>query len=127
MSESQASRSRICRNLMVITDLDMAAAQQLLQLSDEDNSPTNSCTERKKEKSKNKKRKFVEYRDCDHGSRSSSSSHQVEITSKVIEEIFGKEEVEEEVLRPRKRKYRSLLSIYKEVPRLSIAGEGKVR
>ena len=72
-----------------LTELDMAAAQQLMQLTDEDS---------------NNDEKRCSKRDSD------DDQSQSEITSALIEEIFGKED--KEVYRPKKRRYRSLVSIY---------------
>ncbi|XP_034691900.1 uncharacterized protein LOC117919000 [Vitis riparia] len=78
------------------TDPEMAAAQQLMQLSGDDED--NDC--------KNKGNP--------DGEEEELEQNQSEITSAKIEEIFGREEEEEEEkqLRPRKRRYRSLVHIY---------------
>ncbi|KAL6339201.1 hypothetical protein AAG906_024352 [Vitis piasezkii] len=80
------------------TDPEMAAAQQLMQLSGDEED--NDC------KSKNKGNP--------DGEEEELEQNQSEITSAKIEEIFGREEEEEEEkqLRPRKRRYRSLVHIY---------------
>ncbi|XP_048232387.1 uncharacterized protein LOC8273687 [Ricinus communis] len=84
----------------VLTDSEMVAAQQLMQLSDEDNSSSIN------KNSSNRNRKNI-YEDEELDRRS-----QDEITSKKIEEIFGKdEELEQE--RPKKKRFRSIKSIYK--------------
>ncbi|KAJ6740693.1 hypothetical protein OIU79_000747 [Salix purpurea] len=82
------------------TDSDVAAAQQLVQLSGEDSS---SCSNKKRRKNKSESG----FEDDQESDRSS----QIEITSKMIEEIFG---IEDEVARPRKQRYRSLVSIYQQ-------------
>ena len=71
-------------------DTDMTAVQQLMQLSDEDDS-------NKKKKERNNKEIEGEV-----------DQRRSEITTAKIEEIFGKEEA----YRPKKRRYRSLVSIY---------------
>ncbi|KAK3211586.1 hypothetical protein Dsin_016292 [Dipteronia sinensis] len=92
MAESESS-GKIQKQL--VSDSDMAmAAQQLMQCSDEDISS-----------SSNGKNKISS--DDDHDQRSRDEI----IRKKKIEEIFGKEE---EVCRPKKRRYRSLVSIYRE-------------
>lgn len=78
------------------TDSDVAAAQQLVQLSGED-----SSSSKKGRKNENESG----FEDDQESDRSSQN----EITSRMIEQIFG---IEEEVARPRKRRYRSLASIY---------------
>ncbi|KAF9678758.1 hypothetical protein SADUNF_Sadunf07G0068900 [Salix dunnii] len=97
------------------TDSDVAAAQQLVQLSGEDSS---SCSNKKKRKNKSESG----FEDDQESDRSS----QTEITSKMIEEIFG---IEDEVARPRKQRYRSLVSIYQQAMdmplRISNARYGK--
>jgi len=80
------------------TDSDVAAAQQLVQLSGEDNSSSSNKKGRKNENESG-------FEDDQESDRSSQN----EITSRMIEEIFG---IEEEVARPRKKRYRSLVSIY---------------
>ena len=78
-----------------LTESDMAAAQNLMQLSEEDsNSDEKNCNKR----------------DSDDEEVDDRSQSRSEITSALIEEIFGKED--EEVYRPKKRRYRSLVSIY---------------
>ncbi|KAJ0039722.1 hypothetical protein Pint_27078 [Pistacia integerrima] len=67
------------------------AAERLMQLSGEENSSNES------EKTKKKKRKLRD---------------QNEVIWATIEEIFGKEEEEEEIFRPAKKRYRSIVSIY---------------
>ena len=79
------------------TDPEMAAAEQLMQLSGDEED--NDC------KSKNKRNPDGEEKELEQ--------NQSEITSAKIEEIFGKDEEEEEKQwRPRKRRYRSLVHIY---------------
>ncbi|KAJ9177723.1 hypothetical protein P3X46_012912 [Hevea brasiliensis] len=96
----------------VLTDSEMVAAQQLMQLSDEDNS--NSINR----KSKNKN-------NCDDNEDSFDRSSQDEITSKKkIEEIFGKEE-EFIIERPRKKRFRSLQSIYKDTKPIKVIRHGR--
>uniref|UniRef100_A0A2C9URB8 Uncharacterized protein n=1 Tax=Manihot esculenta TaxID=3983 RepID=A0A2C9URB8_MANES len=97
MSELQA----LYRINKVLTDSEMVAARQLMQLSDEDNS--NSINR------KNKKKFDYDEDDDEEYDRSS----QDEITSKKIEEIFGKEEDFIVERQARKKRFRSLQSIYK--------------
>nr|TKR78666.1 hypothetical protein D5086_0000279820 [Populus alba] len=87
-----------------LTDLDVAAALQLVRLSGEDYSNNNNNQKRRRRRRKNKNEGHFED-DEEEFDRSSQN----EITSKTIEEIFGKEE---EVARPRKKRYRSLVSVY---------------
>ncbi|KAL4644088.1 hypothetical protein ACB092_02G138400 [Castanea dentata] len=94
MAESLSSTSKT-NPQKGLTELEMAAAQKLMQLSDEDSNND--------EKNCNKRGSDDEEVDDQSQSRS-------EITSALIEEIFGKED--EEVYRPKKRRYRSLVSIY---------------
>ena len=78
-----------------LTESDMAAAQNLMQLSEEDsNSDEKNCNKR----------------DSDDEEVDDRSQSRSEITSALIEKIFGKED--EEVYRPKKKRYRSLVSIY---------------
>lgn len=88
----------------------MAAAQQLMQLSDEDS--YNSS-----------KKKRVDVDADDDGEVDQSRS---EITSAVIEELFGKEEA---ACRPigKKRRYRSLVSIYTATKPMNGRFEKRVR
>jgi hypothetical protein len=89
MAESPSST---CKTIpqKVLMDTDMTAVQQLMQLSDEDNNNNN-----KKERNNKEIEGEVDQR-------------RSEITTAKIEEIFGKEEA----YRPKKRRYRSLVSIY---------------
>ncbi|KAK4585069.1 hypothetical protein RGQ29_022656 [Quercus rubra] len=87
-----------------LTELDMAAAQQLMQLSDEDS---------------NNDEKRCSKRDSD------DDQSQSEITSALIEAIFGKED--KEVYRPKKRRYRSLVSIYTTTKPVNARFQKKVR
>ncbi|KAH8507916.1 hypothetical protein H0E87_010170 [Populus deltoides] len=87
---------------MTLTDLDVAAAQQLVRLSGEDYSSNNNNQKKRRRKNKNEG-------DFEDGEEEFDRSSQNEITSKTIEENFGKEE---EVARPRKKRYRSLVSVY---------------
>ncbi|XWS44800.1 hypothetical protein CRYUN_Cryun15aG0079600 [Craigia yunnanensis] len=110
MSESKSLVK--LQRLLLMSDSDMAAAaQQLLQLSDEDNiSSSSNCnvnnTNKKKIKAKMNSKRFFE-------------QSQDEITSAKIEQIFGKEE---EILRPiKKRRYRFLESIYKETKPMKVS------
>ncbi|KAJ9170263.1 hypothetical protein P3X46_018385 [Hevea brasiliensis] len=100
-----AKLQALYRTQKVLTDSEMVAAQQLMQLSDEDNS--NSINRKNKNKNKNK---------LDHDKDKDEEfdrNSQDEITStKKIEEIFGKEE-EFIIERRRKKRMRSLESIYK--------------
>lgn len=84
----------------------MAAAQQLMQLSDEDSY------------NDNKKRRDVHADDDEEVDQSRS-----EITSTIIEEIFGKEEAR----RPKKQRYRSLVSIYTATKPINGRFEKRVR
>lgn len=86
-----------------LTDLDVAAALQLVRLSGEDYSNNNNNQKRRR------RRKNKNEGDFEDDKEEFDRSSQNEITSKTIEEIFGKEE---EVARPRKQRYRSLVSVY---------------
>ncbi|KAG8642947.1 hypothetical protein MANES_12G146500v8 [Manihot esculenta] len=103
------------RTHKVLTELEMVAAQQLMQLSDEDNS--NSINRNSKNKINN----------CDDNEEESfDRSSQDEITSKKkIEEIFGKEEEFIIIQRPKKRRFRSLQSIYEATKPLNVR-HGKI-
>ncbi|KAH0969689.1 hypothetical protein GBA52_028481 [Prunus armeniaca] len=84
-----------------MTESELAAAQQLMQLSDEDNnnnSSSSSNNSSRSNKNTNHEGEEVDQRPLIN----------VIIWAK-IEEIFGKEE---DVDRPKKRRYRSLASIY---------------
>lgn len=88
----------------------MTAAQQLMQLSDEDSYNNNS-----------KKKRDVHMTDDEDVVDQSRS----EITSALIEELFGKEDA----CRPKKRRYRSLVSIYtatKPINGRYVREEGKI-
>jgi hypothetical protein len=88
----------------------MAAAQQLMQLSDEDSYNNNNS----------KKKRDVHMTDDEEVDQSRS-----EITSALIEELFGKEDAG----RPKKRRYRSLVSIYtatKPINGRYVREEGKI-
>uniref|UniRef100_A0A2N9HRI0 Uncharacterized protein n=1 Tax=Fagus sylvatica TaxID=28930 RepID=A0A2N9HRI0_FAGSY len=89
MAESPSSTYKTIPQ-KVLMDTDMTAVQQLMQLSDEDNNNNNK-------KERNNKEIEVEV-----------DQRRSEITTAKIEEIFGKEEA----YRPKKRRYRSLVSIY---------------
>ncbi|KAI5323728.1 PREDICTED: CICLE_v10027329mg [Prunus dulcis] len=82
-----------------MTESELAAAQQLMQLSDEDNN-NNSSSSSSSSSNKNTKHE---------GEEVDQSPLINVITWAKIEEIFGKEE---DVDRPKKRRYRSLASIY---------------
>ncbi|CAB4283446.1 unnamed protein product [Prunus armeniaca] len=82
-----------------MTESELAAAQQLMQLSDEDNN-NNSSSSSSSRSNKNTKHEGEEV--------DQRPLINVIIWAK-IEEIFGKEE---DVDRPKKRRYRSLASIY---------------
>ncbi|KDP35301.1 hypothetical protein JCGZ_09460 [Jatropha curcas] len=113
MQELQAMN----RTQKFFTDMEMVAAQQLMQLSDEDNSNSNSINEKK---SKNMKKSGF---DGDIEEEFDRFISQDEITSKKIEEIFGKEEEEKISIilgRPRKKRYRSLESIYKTTKQIKV-------
>ncbi|KAJ6413489.1 hypothetical protein OIU84_006314 [Salix udensis] len=90
-----------------LTDLDVAAAQQLVRLSGEDSSSSNKKNQ--KETRRRKNRNIESDHDFEEYEVEFDRSSQNEITSKMIEYIFGKEE---EVARPRKKRYRSLASVY---------------
>ncbi|CAK7337828.1 unnamed protein product [Dovyalis caffra] len=112
MAESRA----LCTiHTKTLTDSDVAAAQQLVQLSGDDNS-SNDNNKKQKRKDKNES----DFEDDQEFDRSSQN----EITSKMIEQIFGKEE---EVVRPRKKRYRSLVCIYQamDMPLTNNARRGK--
>ncbi|KAK8693195.1 hypothetical protein V6N13_070789 [Hibiscus sabdariffa] len=97
MSDSKSSvKSRRPSSAL---DSDMAAAaQQLIQLSDEDNN-SNCCNDKEIE------------------TKMIKNQSQDEITSTKIEEIFGRED---EISR-KKQRYRSLQSIYKETKRVKVS------
>lgn len=82
-----------------LNDSDMDAVQKLMQLSDEENSNNNSnfsCKNKFIDYSVNQRLKVVNFK-----------------TWEKIEEIFGKEEEQGLVYRPKKkRRYRSLANIY---------------
>ncbi|CAL9000770.1 unnamed protein product [Prunus brigantina] len=78
-----------------MTESELAAAQQLMQLSDEDNNNNSSSSSNKNTTHEGEE---VDQRPLINV-----------ITWAKIEEIFGKEE---DVDRPKKRRYRSLASIY---------------
>ncbi|KAJ6737079.1 hypothetical protein OIU85_019175 [Salix viminalis] len=92
-----------------LTDLDVAAAQQLVRLSGEDSSSSSSSKKNQKETRRRKNRNIESDDDFEEYEVEFDRSSQNEITSKMIEDIFGKEE---EVARPRKKRYRSLASVY---------------
>ncbi|KAK2656080.1 hypothetical protein Ddye_009132 [Dipteronia dyeriana] len=94
MAESESKSLR--KNQKLKSDSDMAAAaQQLMLLSDEDSSSSSSSV---KKISSDDRHEKIDQRSQD------------EITwRKKIEEIFG---TEEEICRPKKRRYRSIVSIY---------------
>ncbi|XP_035538721.1 uncharacterized protein LOC118343820 [Juglans regia] len=93
MAEASSSKRKKNPKKFLMTESDIAMAQKLMQLSDEDSN------------NNNKKRDADDDQEVDQ-SRS-------DITSAVIEEIFGKEEVIMQC-RPKKRRYRTLDSIYTE-------------
>ena len=92
------------KTLNGLNELEMVAAQQLMQLSDEENNHSS-------------------------GKRNRSSDEEVDqtlsdITSAKIEEIFGKDEV----FRPKKqRRYRSLVNIYMTTRPINAGNVKKVR
>jgi hypothetical protein len=88
MAESPSS-TRKSNSQKVLTVMDMRVVQQLMQLSDEDN--------------KNNRKNDKDDDEVVDKPRSDDTS-----TMAKIEEIFGKEDV----YRPKKRRYRSLVSIY---------------
>ncbi|KAJ6682486.1 hypothetical protein OIU74_020680 [Salix koriyanagi] len=90
-----------------LTDLDVAAAQQLVRLSGEDSS--SSSNKKNQKETRRRKNRNIESDDFEECEVEFDRSSQNEITSKMIEDIFGKEE---EVARPRKKRYRSLASVY---------------
>lgn len=81
-----------------MTKSDLAAAQQLMQLSDEDNKNNSSSSSSRSNKNTKHEGEEVDQRPLINV-----------ITWAKIEEIFGKEE---DVDQPKKRRYRSLASIY---------------
>ncbi|KAL5751940.1 hypothetical protein ACOSQ2_022447 [Xanthoceras sorbifolium] len=84
----------------LVSDSDMAeAAQQLMLLSDEDSNSISSSNVKKI--SSNDHLEEIDQR--------SGRDHEITCRKK-IEELFG---TEEEVCRPKKRRYRSLVSIYR--------------
>ncbi|KAG5245315.1 hypothetical protein IMY05_005G0073700 [Salix suchowensis] len=91
-----------------LTDLDVAAAQQLVRLSGEDSSSSSSNKKNQKE-TRRRKNRNIESDDFEECEVEFDRSSQNEITSKMIEDIFGKEE---EVARPRKKRYRSLVVFF---------------
>jgi hypothetical protein len=106
MAESLSSR-----NLQtLLTESEMAAAQQLMQLSDEDS--YNNDNNRKK-------------RDAHTDDDEEVDQSRSEITSAIIEEIFGKEEACR--CRPKKQRYRSLVSIYTATKPINGRFEKRVR
>ncbi|RXI09479.1 hypothetical protein DVH24_034096 [Malus domestica] len=93
MVKSQSSRNTDHPE-KALTKSDLAAVQQLMQLSDEDNTNSRSSGH-------NKNKKFQQDGD--------EVVNQIEvITWQKIEEIFGKEDID----RPKKWTYRSLADIY---------------
>lgn len=110
MAESSSS-SRKSNLQKVLTEPEMAAAQQLMQLSDEDSYNNNNSSSKKK-------------RDV-HTDDEEVDQSRSEITSAMIEELFGKEDA----CRPKKRRYRSLVSIYtatKPINGRYVREEGKI-
>ncbi|KAL4366281.1 hypothetical protein GQ457_05G015390 [Hibiscus cannabinus] len=99
MSTDSGSSVEFQGLLLLMSDSDMAtAAQQLMQLSEEDNNSSSSINNNGNNNNNNQ-------------SEGCYAQSRCEITSAMIEEIFGKEEIS----RPtKKRKYRFLESIYKE-------------
>ncbi|KAK2656081.1 hypothetical protein Ddye_009133 [Dipteronia dyeriana] len=98
MAESESSR-KIQKQL--VSDSDMAmVTQQLIQRSDEGIN-----------RSSNGKNNISSDDDHDHQAEIDQRSRDEIIRKEKIEEIFGKEE---EACRPKKRRYRSLVSIYRE-------------
>lgn len=89
MAESPSS-TRKSNPQKVMTVMDMRVVQQLMQLSDEDNKNNNR---------KNDKDEVVDQPRSDRSTTMAKAK---------IEEIFGKEDA----YRPKKRRYRSLVSIY---------------
>lgn len=96
MAESSLSQPKSGKQ-KGFTDPDMEAAQQLIQLSEEDDDNNKKTDEE-------------------------IDQNQSEITSSKIEQIFGKEK---ESLRPRKRKFRSISSIYSRTRRIDVRELGK--
>ncbi|KAE8689182.1 Cellulose synthase 6 [Hibiscus syriacus] len=108
MNLAKATERKSSIDFAVMPDSDMeAAAQQLMQLGEEDNRNSSSGSNNDVEEAKiNRKR-------C-------SEQSQDETTSAMIEEIFGKEE---EIFRPtfkKRRRYRLLDSIYKDTKPLKV-------
>ncbi|XVF61809.1 hypothetical protein PTKIN_Ptkin08bG0160600 [Pterospermum kingtungense] len=113
MSTEPKSSVKLQR-LLSISDSDMAAAaQQLMQLSDEDNNSISSSSSNSHSNSNDNSDKKLFRSKMMINSKRLFEQSQEEITSAMIEKIFGKEE---EILRPnyKKRRYRFLESIYKE-------------
>ncbi|KAK8652737.1 hypothetical protein V6N13_126762 [Hibiscus sabdariffa] len=91
------------------TDSDMAtAAQQLMQLSEEDNNSSSSSSINNDGNNNNN----------NNQSEGCYAQSRCEITSAMIEEIFGKEEISRLT---KKRKYRFLESIYKETKPIKVS------
>lgn len=101
MAESLSS-ARKSNPRKFLTEMEMAAAQLLMQLSDEDSNNNNKKTDTDDEE--------VE-------------QSRTDVTSAMIEEIFGKEEV----YRPKKRRYRTIDSIYTETKPMNARHWKKVR
>ncbi|KAL5751955.1 hypothetical protein ACOSP7_022124 [Xanthoceras sorbifolium] len=96
MAESESLRE----TQKLVSDSDMAAAaQQLMLLSDEDSNSISSSNV--KNISSDDHLEEIDQR--------SGRDHEITCRKK-IEEIFG---TEEEICRPKKRRYRSLVSIYR--------------
>ncbi|KAK8497998.1 hypothetical protein V6N12_001356 [Hibiscus sabdariffa] len=105
MSTDSGSSVELQGLLLLMSDSDMAAAaQQLMQLSEEENSSSSSINSNGNNNNNQSEGCYAQSR-C-------------EITSAMIEEIFGKEEIS----RPtKKRKYRFLESIYKETKPMKVS------
>ncbi|KAL6276831.1 hypothetical protein ACE6H2_020432 [Prunus campanulata] len=99
-SSMEKSSRKTDRPDKAMTESDLAAAQQLMQLSDEDNNNNSGSRSSSSRSNKNTKQE---------GEEVDQRPLINVITWAKIEEIFGKEE---DVDRPKKRRYRSLASIY---------------
>lgn len=94
----------------------LGAAQQLMQLSNEDDSSSNVVTAENKNKNKSKKMK-KDHSGGGGGGEEEVDQKRCQIETSIwlkIEEIFGKDDEEgcDFVCRPKKRRFRSIQSIY---------------
>lgn len=90
-----------------MNDSDLVAVEQLMQLSDEDSQQNNNNI--------NKENKPIVNFDEEVNQLMKSKKKKNVLTSLKIEEIFGKEEDDQDeiISKPKKRKYRSLAEIYR--------------